>query len=194
VPLARPAVATSFSVTEGMQPEALLNQEPTRGPETVQQLAASAPELQASHRTNSSADAMSRPVHAAVGTTAWADEIGSRLVVMAEQGKQTASLRLSPEHLGPLEISITMRDDKASVWFGAAHADTRAAIEQALPRLRELFESQGLSLTDSGVFRESPRDSSVPRAPTPAAEGQSAEDGTESRSVRVQLGLIDAYA
>ena len=62
--------------------------------------------------------------------------------------KRTTSLRLWPEHLGPLEVRITMNDDQASVWFGAAHADTRAAIENALPRLRELFASQGLSLTD----------------------------------------------
>ena len=100
---------------------------------------------------------ISRSVHAPVGSAAWADEIGSRLTLMAEHGRHTASIRLSPEHLGPLEVRITMQDDQASVWFGAAHADTRAAIETALPRLRELFASQGLSLTDAGVSHEAPR-------------------------------------
>ena len=76
---------------------------------------------------------------------------------MVEQGKHTASLRLSPEHLGPLEIQISMNDDQASVYFGAANADTRAALENALPKLREMFASQGLSLTDAGVHREPPR-------------------------------------
>lgn len=185
--------ATGSAAADAMLSDAILSQEPARGPEAVQQLAASASEVQASHRTHSSAEAATRYVHTPVGTAAWADEIGSRLIVMAEQGKQTASLRLSPEHLGPLEISITMRDDKASVWFGAAHAETRAAIEHALPRLRELFESQGLSLTDSGVFREPPRETAVARA-APAAEGQSVDDAAEPSSVQVRLGLIDAYA
>ncbi|MGH8188718.1 MAG: flagellar hook-length control protein FliK [Steroidobacteraceae bacterium] len=186
--------ASGFAATDAMLADAILSQEPARGPDAIQQLAAGAAEVQSSHRTHSSADAMARPVHTPVGTAAWADEIGSRLIVMAEQGKQTASLRLSPEHLGPLEISITMRDDKASVWFGAAHAETRAAIEHALPRLRELFESQGLSLTDSGVFREPPRETAMPRPSAAAADGQSVDETAEPGSVQVRLGLIDAYA
>ena len=105
--------------------------------------------------------AFARPVHTPVGTPAWADEVGSRLTMMVEQGKHTASLRLSPEHLGPLEIRIAMKDDQASVWFGAAHADTRAAIENALPKLREMFAQQGLSLADAGVSREPPRQQTI---------------------------------
>jgi flagellar hook-length control protein FliK len=186
--------STSLAAADAMLSDAILSQEPARSPEAAQQLAVSASEAQATHRTHSSGEAHSRPVHTPVGSAAWADEIGSRLIVMAEQGKQTASLRLSPEHLGPLEISITMRDDKASVWFGAAHAETRAAIEHALPRLREMFESQGLSLADSGVFRESPRETAAPRSTAPGAEGQSVDDAAEPGSVQVRLGLIDAYA
>lgn len=132
-----------------------------------------------------------------VGTRAWADELGSRLTMMTEKGHHTASLRLSPEHLGPLEVRIAMRDDQASVWFGAAHADTRAAIEQALPRLRELFAAQGMSLADAGVFREPPKQQFTDW-PTgdQRGSGSDAVSPTEGTSVpsRVQLGLLDAYA
>jgi flagellar hook-length control protein FliK len=139
-------------------------------------------------------DPVSRPVHAPVGTPAWADEIGARVVMMSESGNHTASLKLSPEHLGPLEINITVRDDKASVWFGAAHADTRAAIETALPRLREMFASQGLSLADAGVFREPPREQQAVRnTTTSAGQGETTEEVT-SVSTRARLGLVDAYA
>jgi len=138
---------------------------------------------------------LARPVHQPVGSRAWGDEIGSRVLLMAEQGKHTASLRLSPEHLGPLEIQVTMHDDQASVWFGAAHADTRAAIENALPRLRELFASQGLSLADAGVFREPPRQQAAPAAHTSASHENvaNAEPPATNQSL-VRLGLIDAYA
>jgi len=139
-------------------------------------------------------DAVSRPVHAPVGTPAWADDIGSRVIMMAEAGKHTASLKLSPEHLGPLEINITVQDDKASVWFGAAHADTRAAIENALPRLREMFASQGLSLADAGVFREPPREQQVVKnATTSGGQGEATEEVT-AVSTHARLGLVDAYA
>ena len=137
--------------------------------------------------------AISRPVHQPVGSAAWADEIGARVVMMTESGNHTASLKLSPEHLGPLEINITVRDDKASVWFGAAHADTRAAIETALPRLREMFESQGLSLADAGVFREPPREqAAVKNNARSAGQGEGGEEVTTVS--RARLGLVDAYA
>jgi flagellar hook-length control protein FliK len=138
--------------------------------------------------------AMTHPVHTPVGSAGWADEIGTRVVMMTEPGNHTASLKLSPEHLGPLEISITVRDDKASVWFGAAHADTRAAIETALPRLREMFESQGLSLADAGVFREPPREQAVVKSNTTSAGQGDATEEVGTVSARARLGLVDAYA
>lgn len=143
----------------------------------------------------STTDPTARPVHVPVGNARWADEIGSRLTMMAEQGKSSASLRLSPEHLGPLEIRIAVRDDQASVWFGAAHADTRAAIEHALPRLRELFEAQGMTLADAGVSHEAPREHHhVERNAGVAADGDSATVAEASAPVRVSVGLLDAYA
>ena len=151
------------------------------------------PQTAATHTTHAHA-AIDRPVHSPVGSAAWADEIGTRVVMMTESGNHTASLKLSPEHLGPLEISITVRDDKASVWFGAAHADTRAAIETALPRLREMFEAQGLSLADAGVFREPPREQPVVKNNTTSAVQGEATEEVASVSSRARLGLVDAYA
>lgn len=140
--------------------------------------------------------AHSRPVNVPVGTAQWADEIGSRMTMMVEQGRHTASLRLSPEHLGPLEVRITLSGDQASVQFGAAHVDTRNAIESALPRLRELFASQGLSLADANVSREPPRQQSNPTPQSSSSTGLSAADDsmTAVSAARVRLGLLDTYA
>jgi len=145
--------------------------------------------------TTAAATAHARPMQHPVGTQAWADELGSRLTMMTEKGQHTASLRLSPEHLGPLEIRIAMREDQASVWFGAAHADTRAAIEHALPRLRELFAAQGMSLADAGVFREPPKQQPSEWHGT-SREDASAHASSEAAVTagRVQVGLLDTYA
>jgi flagellar hook-length control protein FliK len=147
-----------------------------------------------SQTLTSDAGAVSRPLQHNVGAQAWTEELGTRVTVMAERGQHSASLRLSPEHLGPLEIRIAIRDDQASVWFGAAHADTRAAIEHALPRLREMFAAQGMSLTDAGVSREPPREP----PPTPGQQGGGfAEPGNEAAvtiATVQRIGLIDAYA
>lgn len=135
-----------------------------------------------------------RAVHAPVGSSQWADELGSRLTLMTEQGKQAASLRLSPEHLGPLEIRIAISEERASVWFGAAHADTRAAIEHALPRLREMFEAQGMSLADAGVYEQAPREQPELARQSNLGAGESPETEGKVTQVRVNLGLVDAYA
>jgi len=141
------------------------------------------------------AEAHARPVNVPVGNSQWADEIGSRMTMMVEQGKHTASLRLSPEHLGPLEVRITMNGDQASVQFGAAHADTRSALENALPRLREMFASQGLSLADANVSREPPRQQHSTPHSSASSSGLGGEEGaTTVSAAQVRLGLLDAYA
>jgi flagellar hook-length control protein FliK len=114
--------------------------------------------------------------------------------MMAHRGEHVAALKLSPEHLGPLEVRITTQDDRTTVWFGATHAETRAALEQALPRLRELFAAQGMQLTDAGVHREPTRNNS--RAFSASnREGTAGDDtGAVSATTAVRVGLLDAYA
>jgi flagellar hook-length control protein FliK len=131
-----------------------------------------------------------------VGSAAWDDELGTQLTWMTQKGLETGSLRVSPEHLGPVEVNISVHNGDASVWFGATHPDTRAALEAALPRLREMFASQGMNLTDSGVSRESPRNQARSTA-SQSISGVSAVGGSDvstSAAVRMSLGLVDTYA
>ena len=135
-------------------------------------------------------------LRSAVGTPAWHDELGGQITWMAHQGLESASLRLSPEHLGPLEVHISVRDGAASVWFGATQPHTRAALEQALPRLREMFASQGLTLTDSRVSHESPRNQprSSPAPAVTAVKPVGVTEGSAPAPARLNLGLVDTYA
>src|SRR4029453_888393 len=108
-----------------------------------------------------------------VGAPGWSDEIGTHLTMMAANGREAASLRLSPEHLGPLEGQISMKDGQANVVFGASNAETRNALEQSLPRLREMFAAQGLTLGNANVSRDTPRDSQKPAPFTSGSRGSS---------------------
>jgi flagellar hook-length control protein FliK len=140
----------------------------------------------------------SLPVHNPVGASGWADEIGAHVVWMAHQGVSSASLRLEPEHLGPVEVKISVHDDSASVWFGASAPETRAALQQALPQLREMFSAQGMTLTDAGVSGQSSRDAQyAQRSASPPATGNAAPGTENATSVSVSVprrGLVDAYA
>ena len=131
-----------------------------------------------------------------VGSAAWNDELGTQLTWMTQKGLETGSLRVSPEHLGPVEVQISVQNGDASVWFGATHPDTRAALEQALPQLREMFASQGMTLTDSGVSREPPRNQTRSQAPQSisAVSALGSSDASTAAAVRMSLGLVDTYA
>jgi flagellar hook-length control protein FliK len=134
---------------------------------------------------------------APVGSPAWNEELGGHLTWMTHRGLESGSLHVSPEHLGPVEVQITVQNGDASVWFGASHPDTRAALEQALPRLREMFASQGLTLSDSGVSREPPRNqtrSAASHNSSASAISSGSSEVSATSSARVSLGLIDTYA
>ena len=133
-----------------------------------------------------------------VGTAAWRQELANTVNLMIDRGEQSATLRLSPEHLGPLEVRIAIREGETSLWFGAAHADTRHALEQALPRLREQFASAGLSLGQSSVSQGSPREPRNLRAAMisgiSAASSDAAEIAVPAGRVTSRItGLIDTY-
>ena len=168
---------------------------------------ASAAALMAAQLTGGSAiglqhvhpDPTAMTVSSPVGSNAWTDELGTKVTWMAHQGIESASLQLSPEHLGPLQVTISVRDGQASVWFGAAQPDTRSALQQSLPQLRELFASQGITLADAGVSRESPRGQHQqrPTRTAPSISGVSAvnlESPSRSASLPGGLGLVDTYA
>jgi len=143
--------------------------------------------------TASSSNTLTAEIRQPVGTPAWSDELGTQITWMAHQGVQSASLQLSPEHLGPLEVHISVRDGNASVWFGAAQADTRAALEQALPRLREMFATQGLTLADSSVSREPPRNHARGASQNVAPVSAITDGETAAPALRMSIGLIDTY-
>ncbi len=140
--------------------------------------------------TAAPAPALSAPV----GTRAWTEELGSRVTWMTHQGIQSASLQLSPEHLGPLQVSISVHHGQASVWFGAAHEETRQALERTMPQLRQMLSSQGLTLTDSGVSRDSPRERTPQQGGVrPIDTGAGAAPDGPSGAASVRVGLVDAY-
>lgn len=135
------------------------------------------------------------PIQSQVGSPQWGAEFAARISWVVDRGDQTASIRLSPEDLGPVEVRVAIREGEASIWFGAAHAETRQAIEQAIPRLREMLSANGLSLADAGVFQQAPRDpqrgfvrADALRAKAEAMEPQGMRIGLRAR------GLIDDYA
>jgi flagellar hook-length control protein FliK len=90
----------------------------------------------------------------ALQSEAWGRVLSSRVIWMAREGVQQASLKLNPANMGPVEVKLHMHHDQATISFIAQHAATRDALEQALPRLRESFQENGMELAHADVSQE----------------------------------------
>jgi len=98
---------------------------------------------------------LSTAISANVGSPNWSQQMAQQVTYMVKGGIQQAEIKLNPAHLGPMEIKLSMSDDKASVNFVTQHAAVRDALDAALPRLKEMLEQQGLNLADANVSTQS---------------------------------------
>lgn len=78
-------------------------------------------------------------------------KLQERINIMLSKNIQRADIRLDPPELGQLNVRINMNAEQATVQFQVQSAQARDAVEQALPRLREMLEQQGVALADTGV-------------------------------------------
>ncbi|MFK8029921.1 MAG: flagellar hook-length control protein FliK [Gammaproteobacteria bacterium] len=88
------------------------------------------------------------------GAPGWDQGLGQRILWMVDNGLRQAELRLDPPHLGSVNVRITMVDDQAQLAFQAQHPGAREALESALPKLREMFNQEGLELGDADISDE----------------------------------------
>jgi flagellar hook-length control protein FliK len=123
--------------------------------------------------------------------------LGDRVVWLTNTNVHSAEIQVTPPDLGPIQVHIQVNNDQASIAFGATQPQVRAAIEAAIPRLREMLGMQGLNLTDVNVSQHSFTDR---RGEGGFAGGGNASDGdvaiTSATTVsrRVALGMVDYYA
>ena len=90
-----------------------------------------------------------------VGAPGWSNEVGDKVVWMVGRQETRAELVLNPPQLGRIEVSLTMNGDQATATFTSANASVREALENAMPRLREVLQGAGISLGQTQVGAES---------------------------------------
>jgi len=88
---------------------------------------------------------------ARVGSQQWENQVGQKIVYMVGSEEQTASLTLNPPDLGPLQVVLSVSNDQTSVTFSSNQEEVRHALEDALPRLREMMSESGIALGNASV-------------------------------------------
>lgn len=138
----------------------------------------------------------------------WDADFGQKIVWMAKEDKQAAQITLNPPQLGPIEISLNVRNDQATAVFASPSAEVREAIESALPRLREMLAGVGIELGQANVnaesFRQAQEDAANRSFRRDSASRSAGDDRstaigavmTGSGTTRIQRGngLVDTFA
>ncbi|CAH1195886.1 Flagellar hook-length control protein FliK [Candidatus Nitrotoga sp. BS] len=136
-----------------------------------------------------------------VTNQAWADEFSQKIVWVTSQNGQSAELHLNPPQLGPLDVLIKVNGDQATALFTSSHAIVRDAIEQAMPKLREMLADNGIMLGNATVSDHPPREQQTKQTDQQHKRegGQAKIDqtifvgGTQVRYGHHQ-GLVDTFA
>ncbi|WP_157420053.1 flagellar hook-length control protein FliK [Oceanisphaera avium] len=75
-----------------------------------------------------------------------AKQLTQQAQVVVSQNLQEAEIKLNPSEFGAMRIQIRMEQGEVQVQFVASHPAAREALEQAMPRLREMLQQQGMNL------------------------------------------------
>ncbi|ASK54801.1 flagellar hook-length control protein FliK [Vibrio tarriae] len=84
-----------------------------------------------------------------------ADQLAERVQMMMSKNLKNIDIRLDPPEMGRMHIRMNMQGDGATVHFTVANQHAREALEQTMPRLREMLAQQGVQLGDTSVQQQS---------------------------------------
>ncbi|GAP76114.1 flagellar hook-length control protein FliK [Pseudoalteromonas sp. SW0106-04] len=115
-----------------------------------------------------------------------AQQIQQRVNMMLNLNNQEAEIRLDPPELGSMQVRVRSEGEQAHVNFVVQNQQAKEALEQAMPRLRDLLAQQGLSLGDTNVEQQNQQS-----AQHDGEQGQGSEHGplTEQASNDENHGL-----
>ncbi|WP_159738756.1 flagellar hook-length control protein FliK [Vibrio atypicus] len=82
------------------------------------------------------------------------DQVAERVQMMLSKNLKNIDIRLDPPELGRMQIRMNMNGDGATVHFTVANQQARDALEQSMPRLREMLAQQGVQLGDTSVQQQ----------------------------------------
>ncbi len=143
-------------------------------------------------------------VAAPVGDALFASRFAAEVALLGTAGIERAEIRLQPRELGPVRVELSLNGESARIAFSAVHPETRQAIEQSLPILKDMLAERGLTLGETSVSDgQADRGSPDPQAsPSQAAsDGSAAAAGDDRsfaagarRSTAIRRTLLDVYA
>jgi flagellar hook-length control protein FliK len=143
-----------------------------------------------------------------LGNNGWAGEFSQKIIWMSTQQNQIAELHLNPPDLGPLKVVLEISENQLTAQFTSPHSGVRDAVENALPKLRDILADSGIKLGNTTVSDQPSRDRSAEgfmnQGYGSAAQRETSYKATESNGIspttaqgipmRRHNGLLDTFA
>jgi flagellar hook-length control protein FliK len=211
------AATTAASKTDGratpaplletlqLKPAPRLDSKPAPATATAQTAAPTGLEFHSLLRDSQSllAPVTASPARLEPGSPQFTSALGQQIAWMADQKIGRAELRLDPEELGPLEVSLELDGDEIRAEFSSRSAEVRSLLDSQVPKLRELLAEQGFSLADAQIGQERAAYQDAPQQREGFARGDAASGTSEGSGeaepaavvvTRSHNGLIDDFA
>ena len=137
-----------------------------------------------------------KPVN--VQQTQGQQQIAEKIRWMVNGRQSMAEIRLDPPEMGSMQIRLNVSGDSASVSFVVQSQQAKEALNEAMPRLRDMFSEQGLDLGESFVSQQNSGEAGDGEFADRQGGGfgESADEEIKSQEthvVRPANGLIDDY-
>ncbi len=147
-------------------------------------------------------------IAARVGTPGWDNQVGQKIIWMVAGKEQSASLTLNPPDMGPMQVVLNVTNDQATVTFTAAQPEVRQALENAMPKLREMMSESGIALGNATVNAGMPDQRQAQHGEQSRGQGSGARFGNGGNAPAVDgaptprparmdgggAGLVDTFA
>jgi len=90
-------------------------------------------------------------IQAFPGKSGWDQAISQKVVWMVGASEQSATLTLNPPDLGPLQVVISVNNDKVNTTFISDSTEVRQALQDGMANLREKLSESGIQLGQANV-------------------------------------------
>ncbi|MFG6062531.1 flagellar hook-length control protein FliK [Enterobacter ludwigii] len=112
-------------------------------------------------------------------TPEWKQSVSQHIALFSRNGLHSAEIRLHPEELGSLQISLRLQQDQAQIHIVSEHAHIRHAMEQAMPQLRAAMAESGIQLGQANVSAEGQPFAAGEQGQNASGDEHGAQEGEE---------------
>ncbi len=133
-----------------------------------------------------------------VGSSSFAVDLGHQITWLGSQDLKQARIRLHPQELGSLDVSVSVNHNRVDISFAVQHPAAAHAVQQSLAQLDNMLAQQGMSLGQADVGpQQHGGDQSGRAGHAGAGAAEAADDvGTSVQALATTTlpGLLDTFA